>query len=532
MTENLVARLLASSAGLPESLCTFTAGCGYTPAVMRSAFRGFKAAILLSAAVAAAFVGCEADDGLRLPSRESAEINLADFTLIARIIHISDSQLIDEESPARFAGAQELVRSAWRPYEAYSTQLLDGTLRAANRIHASGRAADCLVLTGDTCDNAQTNELRWLLDVFDGRTIDPRSGPDDRAVETLPDPLMDPHASFSAQGLYRTGSHGDMPSIPWYAVFGNHDRFGIGVFAVFENLFGRRVAELPFARRPGVFLPTVFDPVGAWTHGKVTPAEPGPPAFLELPAYVEPNPDRKYFNQREFIRAMFMTESGPAGHGFADPETGPSWYSVSPVEGLRLIGLNTCEPAHQIAGFPYQDGSISAEQVAFLRDELPAAEKRGELVVVASHHPSGSLWAGYGSALIGSEFRALLSEYPHVVAHLAGHTHRNRVTARDTYLEIETCSTLDLPQEGRIVEIWRRNADGLVAIKYEMFSHLDEQLPVLGIDPLRAMRAAAQAIAQADQGGAARQKRLDPTGVNPYGSAVDRSGMVLLQRGP
>ena len=485
----------------------------------------------MPAAVVAVFLACEADDGLRLPSRQSAEVNLADFTLVARIIHVSDSQIIDEESPARFAGAQEIVRSAWRPYEAYSTQLLDGTLRAANRIHASGRTADFLVFTGDTCDNAQTNELRWMLDVFDGRTIEPRTGPDDRPVEARPDPLMDPHMPFAAQGLYRSAVHGDLPSIPWYAVFGNHDLFGIGVFAIFEDAFGRRVAELPFAQRPGLLLPTVFDPVGEWTHGKVTPANPGPPAFLELPAYVAPNPDRAFFNQREFIRAMFTTESGPPGHGFANPETGPSWYSVTPVEGLRLIGLNTCEPAHRIPGFPYQDGSVSSEQVAFLRGELDAAEQRGELAIIASHHPSASLWAGYGSALVGSEFRALLNEYPHVVAHLAGHTHRNRVTVRDGYLEIETCSTLDLPQEGRIVEIWRRDVDGLVVVNYEMFSHLDEQLPALGTDPLRAMRAAARAIAEGDKGGAARQKRLDPSGADPCGSAVDRSGMMLLRPG-
>ena len=507
----------------------FSAGGGYTLTMMKALSRGFRAAALLLAAFLAAIAGCEADDGLRLPSRESPEVNLDGFSLVARIIHVSDSQIVDEESPARFAGAQDIVRSAWRPYEAYSTQLLDGTLRAVNRIHASGRNADFLVFTGDACDNAQTNELRWMLNVFDGRTVDPRSGPDDRAAESLPDPLMDPHVPFVAQGLYRSAVHGDLPSIPWYVVFGNHDVFGIGVFAIFEDAFGRRTAELPFARRPGVLLPTVLDPVGAWTHGKVTPANPGPPAFLELPAYVDPNPDRKFFNQREFIRAMFTTESGPPGHGFVDAETGPGWYSVSPVEGLRLIGLNTCEPAHRIPGFPYQDGSISAEQVAFLRDELAAADKRGELIIVASHHPSASLWAGYGTALVGSEFRALLNEYPHVVAHLAGHTHRNRVTSRGGYLEIETSSTIDLPQEGRIVEIWRRDADGLAVVNYEMFSHLDEQLPALGADPLHAMRAAARAIAEGDKGAAARQKRLDPSGADPFGSAVDRSGMMVVR---
>jgi len=473
-------------------------------------------------------LSCEVDTGLRLPSLESPEVDLEGFTLVARIVHVSDSQIIDEQSPARFAGAGEIVSSAWRPYEAYSTQLLDGTLRAANRIHASGRAVDFLVFTGDTCDNAQRNELGWMLSVFDGGTIDPLSGPDDRPVETRPDPLIDPHAPFTAQGLYRSGVNGDLPSIPWYVVFGNHDVFGIGVFAIFEDIFGHRVAKLPLSRRPGVLLPTVLDPTGWWTHGKVTPAHPGPPALLDVPTFVEPNPDRAFFNKREFIRAMFTTVSGPPGHGFSNPESGPSWYSVSPVAGLRLIGLDTCEPAHKIPGFPYHDGSISAEQVDFLRAELDAADQRGELVVVVSHHPSASIREIYGTALLGSELRALLNDHPNVVVHLAGHTHRNRVTDRGGYVEIETSSTLDLPQEGRIVEIWRSSQDGAIAIKYETFSHLDDDLPQLGDDPLRAMRARAQAIALNDKDAAARQKQLDPSGADPYGADADRSGVVFL----
>ncbi|MBN2562388.1 MAG: metallophosphoesterase [Phycisphaerae bacterium] len=451
------------------------------------------------------------------------------YTLVARIAHVTDTHIVDEESPARFPGAQEIVPPAWRPYEAYSTQLLDGILRTVNRIHASGRTTDFLVHTGDACDNSQLNELAWFLGVFDGQAIDPLTGPDDRPAEARPDPLMDPHAAFTAQGLYEKGIHGDRPSIPWYTIVGNHDVFAIGVFAIFEDVWGRRVAPLPLPRRPGLLLPAVLDPLAWFSHAHVTPGNPGPPCLLDFPQFVEPNPDRRFFNRRELVHAMFSTVTGPAGHGFTDPETGPSWYSVAPVPGLRLIGLDTCQPTHQIGGFPYQDGSISAEQVAFLRTELDAARDRDELVIVASHHPSASLWTGYGSALAGSTFRALLNEYPNVVLHLAGHNHRNRVMDRDGYIEIETCSTLDSPQEARLVEIWRHDTDGTVVIAYEMFSHLDDELPPLGSDPLRALRAAAQAIAMKNAGAMLRQDDVEPSGTDARGSPTDRNGLCQVR---
>lgn len=489
--------------------------------------------LLLLLAVGLIMAGaCEVDNAPTLPAMESPTLEHTGHTLVARLIHVTDTQIIDEESPARFAGSQEFVSSAWRPYEAYATQLLDGTLRAINRIHASGRQIDFVLHTGDACDNSQSNELAWLIGLFDGEPIDPLTGPDDRPPDTRPSPLMDPHASFTAQGLYRAGVHGDLPSIPWYIVFGNHDRFAIGVFTIFQDVWGRRLAPLPFPQRPGLLIPAVLDPLTWIAHGIVTPANPGPPGLLELPSLVQPNPGRAFFNRQEFIRAMYETVTEPSGHGFADMETAPTWYSTVPVPGLRLIGLDTCEPAHNIEGFPYQDGSISAEQVVFLRTELDTARDNGELVIVASHHPSTSLWEGYGSALTGPSFRALLGEYPNVVAHLAGHQHRHRVADRQGYVEIETASTLDLPQEARLVEIWRDDVDGTVTVAYETFSHLDDDLPPLGDDPLRSLRQRARALAVGDTGATHRQKLRDPTGAEAAGRPSDRRGVIVLSHKP
>ncbi|MGQ9651844.1 MAG: metallophosphoesterase, partial [Phycisphaerae bacterium] len=214
---------------------------------------------------------CGTDNPLLLPARDSPDDDqTTGLVLVARLVHITDTHVVDSLSPARFPGAHEFTLSAWRPWESYSTQILDGIVRSANRIHASGTAVDFLIHTGDACDNAQSNELRWFLNVMDGREVNPLSGPDDRPVASRPPTILDPYATFRPQGLYRSGVHGNLPSIPWYSLIGNHDRFATGLLPIVSLPGGRRVAPLPFFDRPGLLLPTLFDPTGRLAHGNVT----------------------------------------------------------------------------------------------------------------------------------------------------------------------------------------------------------------------------------------------------------------------
>lgn len=471
---------------------------------------------------------CGTDNPVLLPARDSpGGDDTSGLSLVVRLAHITDTHVVDPLSPARFPGGHEFTLSAWRPWESYSTQLLDGIVRTTNRIHASGATVDFVIHTGDTCDNAQSNELGWFLDVMDGREVTPLSGPDDRAVEDRPKTLLDPYAAFQPQGLYRQGIHGDQPSIPWYCLIGNHDRYAIGLLPIVSLPADRRVAPLPFFGRPGFLLPTVFDSTGWLAHGNVTPAYPGPPRLFEPPVFVTPNPDRAYFNRNEFIGAMFGGDSGPVGHGFETPDS-RGWYSFSPVPGLRLIGLNTSD---QPAPFPtgiYDVGCISDEQSDFLRRELASAAEHGERVIVASHHPSHTLEVLHGSALGPERFRALLNDHPNVILHLAGHLHRNRVADRGGYIEIETCSTLDPPQEARVVEIWRDTTDDSLLIRYYMFSHLDDDLPPLGEDPLRGLREQAWQLAGGDKRGVLRQAATTDLESDPLGTTEDRQGWIRL----
>lgn len=452
-------------------------------------------------AVVLAVGGCGVVPGVPLPNESTEPVDESRYTLLARLVHITDAQIIDEESPARLTAVKDLAAAAWRPHEAYSTQLLDGMIRTVNKMHAAGQRIDFLIQTADAVDNAQRNELDWFITVMDGGRIDPRTGPDDRLPNQKPDPLLDPHAAFDAQGLYRNGVHGDLPTIPWYTLVGNHDHFALGVFPILTDFLGNRRSPLPLDFRIGLFLPTQLNPVGTLAYAPVTPANPEPIAGLSLPTIVPANPDRKYFTAQEFIVAHQRSISEPTGHGFGSERTDQTWYSVSPVPGLRLIGLNSASPLLEQPTRIYSEGAISAAQRRFLVRELQIAQDRGEIAIVATHHPSESLDPFLGSALAADSLVRLLNEYPCVRLHLAGHWHSHAVIDRGGYREIVTASIIDPPQEGRVIEIWRSPDE--TVLRYWTFSHLEEIEPPpsgasdLFDDPLMPMRRMAAEVANA-----------------------------------
>jgi len=422
------------------------------------------------------------------------------YTLLARFAHISDAQIVDEESPARLTAFARLSTSAWRPQEAYSLHLLDGMIRTVNKIHVAQDKIDFLIHTGDATDNAQINEIQWFVDVMDGKMVNPLTGPDNRSAIETPDPTLDPHRPFLAQGLYRNGVHGEASTIPWYAIAGNHDLFAVGVFPIVTDLVGNRISPLPVGNRIGLFAPVVLRPTGSVAWGPISPMHPGPPPEIVLPERITPNASRRYATQREFLNIHFASATQPAGHGFDANLPGKAWYSVSPKPGLRLIGLNSSDPWIEIPRQVYSEGAISSEQVAFLTTELASAQSRGEVVIVATHHPGDSLELGNGSSVSPISFREILRSYPCVALHVAGHWHTNAAIDRSGYVELITASIIDAPQEGRIVELWKASGDVSttdcteIELRYRSFSHLDaidipdESQSALFDDPLRAMR--------------------------------------------
>ncbi len=451
--------------------------------------------------------GCETEPVVLLEDESTEAIDQTRYVLVARFAHITDAQIVDEESPARLTTFAQLSTSAWRPQEAYSLHLLDGMIRTVNKMHIAQGKIDFLVHTGDAADNAQVNEIQWFVDVMDGKTVDPLTGPDNRSAIETPDPTLDPHRPFAAQGLYRNGIHGTASTIPWYAVAGNHDLFAVGIFPIVTDVFGNRTSPLPLDNRIGLFAPVVMRPTGSLAWGAISPTNPGPPPEVSLPELITPNPARRYATLREFVEIHSASMTEPAGHGFDPENPEKSWYSVSPTPGLRLIGLNSSDPWLEIPEQVYSEGAISSAQIAFLETELASAESRGEIVIVATHHPSDSLELGNGSAVSPVSFREILRDYPCVVLHLAGHWHTSATIDRNGFVELVTGSIIDAPQEGRIVEIWKTtsddspNRDVSIKLRYRNFSHLDTIEPsdeadaAIFEDPLLEMREIAANLA-------------------------------------
>ena len=103
----------------------------------------------------------------------------------------------------------------------YTTHVLDAAVQTINALHKKN-PFDFGISLGDTCNSTQYNELRWYIDVLDGKVITPSSG------AHLGADTIDYQKPYKAAGLDKT--------IPWYQTLGNHDHFWIGSFPVDDSL--------------------------------------------------------------------------------------------------------------------------------------------------------------------------------------------------------------------------------------------------------------------------------------------------------
>jgi hypothetical protein len=128
-----------------------------------------------------------------------------------------------------------------------------------------------------------------------------------------------------------------------------------------------------------------------------------------------------------------------------------SYYSFSPAPGLRFVALDTVANGG-VAGVT-DKGNLDDPQFEWLERTLKAAQAADELVVVYSHHAPVSMTADVPDEAagpcddpdrptnpgcdmdprestplhLGEDTQALVSEYPHVIAWVAGHSHVNDV---------------------------------------------------------------------------------------------------------
>jgi metallophosphoesterase (TIGR03767 family) len=415
------------------------------------------------------------------------------------LVHITDLQLADVQSPARFEFLNayfadpryaELV-PVQRPQEALTVHAVDATIRTLGEVQgpASGRPLQLAVTTGDAIDNAQWNELQAFLALLEGGPVSPDSGgpgyegvqspdwPDDvfwRPDGAGPDgpdffrrEFGFPHHPGLLQRALREFSATGL-SIPWLSCFGNHEALNQGLGTQTPDL----AAALTGDRKP-TGLPPDFD----HDHAVELFIE-HPEAFMAGPyRQVTSDPFRRPITRRDFVDAHLRAGSRPFGHGFSERNRldGTAYY-VYDTPAVRFIALDTNCLAGGAAG------CLDREQARWLEARLGEVHSthRGpdgsevrtrledRLVILFSHHGTttldnkrGAHLGPGGEPLLGAaDLHALLHRFPNVVLWLNGHTHTNVVRPhRDPadpargFWEVTTCAVVDWPCQTRVVEL-------------------------------------------------------------------------------
>jgi metallophosphoesterase (TIGR03767 family) len=400
----------------------------------------------------------------------------------------SDFRILDEESPARAEWQERCdppVLDAFRPQETLSVQAAEALIERANAIRISPvtqQPVQFAIHTGNATDNAQFNEMRWFVDLLDGKPVYPDSG----AIGYQGVQADSPAADYG--DLLRLAQMPFTPvalAYPWYAVAGNRDILVQGVAAS-----GERAARIARgAQKIETLGPDALQE--ACAGAQVILGADSSPTILNDPKTtvrgVGSDGNRRFLSLVDWVTEHFATTDapGPNGHGFSASNiaAGTAYYLVQngPVAVIVLDTVNA-------AGFA--GGSIDETQFTWLEERLieqsstyfgaqgqqVVSANPDRLVVIASHHPRDALNNPFPGPNVqerryqGPELEALLHRFPNVVLHIAGHTLEHRINPRPfagdpsrAYWELTTGSPLDMPMQGRLLEVVD-NVDGTISI--------------------------------------------------------------------
>ena len=397
---------------------------------------------------------------------------------------MTDIHLTDKESPAEmvYYGYKWGVISGYSPAMLYTTQFLDAAVQTVNTLHKQNPFHFGISL-GDDINSGQHNELRWFIDVLDGKKINPDSGIKD---DPVPGPNNDYQDEFKAAGLDKT--------IPWYQTLGNHDHFWAGMFppdAYIKNaIIGTELLNMGNvldADRLGVkargFYIGAID--GSTPNGDIIGA--GPVADFKTPPTVSADPNRRFLSRNDWISEFFHTSSNPKGHGFsrANISTRFANYTFKPAANvpIKVIVLDDTQRDDNPDGYAYGRGALDQERYDWLVSELDKGQAEGKLMIIAAHIPIGvevtapnselGWWTDPRNAVTLPNLIAELQNHPNLIMWIAGHRHLNTVKAfispdpvnapEKGFWQVETSSLRDFPQQMRTFEIYL-NSDNTISI--------------------------------------------------------------------
>src|SRR5699024_6361456 len=367
--------------------------------------------------------------------REERRLGLESF------VQFTDVHLVDAQSSARLEflnrysdgelGDQALFlfKSAYRAHEMLTVHVADALVRAVNKIGygpVTHKPLSFTICTGDNIDNCQHNELRWFIDILDGKTVTPDSGAQDRwegVADDNPDtydihywhPHGTPHGVTGDDAYRKKHGFPTVPGLldaarrpfrttgldtPWYTCYGNHEGLLQGNFpkglALAKGTGGRLVDLLASllgldsligdddgleqqifsylatgnvkitALPAGVSPDDVFDFVQQLDIQGLLGAVLGGGVGVRQ---VTADTRRRLLSRQQIIEEHFNTTGAPKGHGFNDynRRANVAYYTFDlPGAEVPMIGivLDTVNPN----GF--SEGSIDRKQLQWLEDQL------------------------------------------------------------------------------------------------------------------------------------------------------------------
>ena len=447
--------------------------------------------------------------GSGLPAEKRTELmpvgyippSLATSTRLLHFFTISDIHITDKEAPNQLIQMQQTDAHAGTNTSIYSpvmmctTHVLDAAIQTVNALHRK-KPFDLGISLGDTCNCTSYNELRWYIDVIDGKVITPSSGAHAGADS------IDYQRPYQAAGLDK--------SIRWYQALGNHDHFFIGSFPIdADPTLGLRQAYIADTvwnvgdvLVPNGPFPALFNmenlKVGSTYYmgtfdgrtqtgtiigaGQATNAE-----FAAGAPKVVADPDRRSLVRAEWVKEFFDTSTLPVGHGFnlVDPVdaarhgNGFACYSFvpNPKFPLKIIVLDDTQSEKDGSVDIHGHGYLDADRWAWLQAELDKGQAYNQLMIVACHVPIGvsaigseTEWWGQTDGIAPQYQNAVdltglvhkLWNTPNLLMWIAGHRHLNVVKAfpplgsappEQGFWQVETSSLRDFPQQFRTFEV-------------------------------------------------------------------------------
>ncbi|CAB4703314.1 unannotated protein [freshwater metagenome] len=420
--------------------------------------------------------------------------------------HLSDLHVCDAQSPTRpeyldrWADPDSPIREkvgtigTYRPHSMLSPHVVEAMIQSLNTIKTgplSGHPIDGAIITGDTTDNAQLNEVSWYLALLDGLDFRPDSGDMNRYEGSIDDggayydtrywhPHGTPpgHQDDDARAKYgfpvvpnllnqcRKPFKATGLNFPWFAVHGNHDALLQGTVAPEPVIDSAMIDNKRFTGLPSnVTLADVlssFQEIGPASYPQAFDAP-----FIEVTADV----NRRAIERGEYA-ALHMASPGlPKGHGFSQENIDKkTMYYCAHVGSVKLIVIDS------VNHFGGWQGSLDVEQFEWLEREVAASDRP---VVLASHHPLSKMFNSYapiGRRICVEEIQEMLLKYSNVIAWFAGHEHRHHIKWIGPeeevrgFWQIETASHADWPQQSRTIEIVK-DPDGDIYFGLSVVDH-------------------------------------------------------------